>query len=491
MAEYNGGSAKADHLCVLVHGLWGQPEHLGSVAAALRDGYSEDQLHILVAGSNSGYYTYDGIDTGGERVCLEIEDALEAAAGKGAKITKLSVVGYSMGGLVARYAVGLLHAKGIMDKLECKNFAAFASPFLGVRSPTRGAFSTVFNAIGSRTISVSGRQLFGIDSFRDTGRPLLTILADPESIFMAGLRRFGRHTLYANIVNDHSAVYYTTALSKTDPFAEVAAAGGDIEDLPLHFVPGYDQTIMADKEPIALDRLAAAMKRVRERTASGGAAKAKAEAKTKQGIMPAGKAVRRFLAKPWNRERRLQLFEAAPMVAISLLLPLGLTLFLLNAVYQHVQSSKRLKRHEGGLAGIDSKSYRLLPLWMKGLRDTVEDAYEDINTAQDPEFASPDDSDSDLESIAQGVQQPQVPLFKDGKGSKITTTAPADGSLLALSPEQFTMIDNLDSLGWNKYRVWIRKIRHSHAAIIVRHESPRFEEGKTVLRHFVNEEFAI
>ncbi|KAL1903210.1 hypothetical protein Sste5346_000495 [Sporothrix stenoceras] len=492
MAEYNGGSAKADHLCVLVHGLWGQPEHLGSVASTLREKYSEDQLHILVAGSNSGYNTYDGIDTGGERVCREIEDALKAAADKGAKITKLSVIGYSLGGLVARYAVGLLHAKGIMDKLECKNFTAFASPFLGARSPTRGAFSTVFNAIGARTISVSGRQLFGIDSFRDTGRPLLAIMADPESIFMAGLRQFERRTLYANIINDRSAVYYTTAISKTDPFAEVGAEGGEIEDLPLNFVPGYDSTIMDQKEPMAIDRLAAAMKRVRERKASGEAAKAKAEAMAQQGQLPPAKALRRFLAKPWNRERRLQLFEAAPMLAFALLLPLGLTLFLMNSVYQNVQSSKRLKLHEGGLAGIDIKSYRV-PLWMKGLRDTVEETYEDINTAQDPEFTSPNDSDSDLESIAQGGSQQQLPLFNSKSGQKGASNgaSPADGSLLNLSPEQFTMIDNLDSLGWRKYRVWIRKVRHSHAAIIVRHDSPRFEEGKTVLRHFVNEEFLI
>ncbi|CAK7205034.1 hypothetical protein SEUCBS139899_007798 [Sporothrix eucalyptigena] len=487
MTEYNGGSAKADHLCVLVHGLWGQPEHLASVAAALRDEYTEDQLHILVAESNSGYYTYDGIDTGGERVCLEIEDALKAAATKGAKITKLSVIGYSLGGLVARYAVGLLHAKGVMDNLECKNFTAFASPFVGARSPARGAFSTVFNAIGARTISVSGRQLFGIDKFRDTGRPLLAIMTDPDAIFMAGLRRFARRTLYANIVNDRSAAYYTTSISKTDPFAEVVTEGGEVEDLPLKYVPGYNNTIMDPEEPVVLDRLAEAMKRVRRRKANGEAA-AEREAR-KQGTMSPSKALRRFLAKPWNRERRVALFEAAPVLAMALLLPLGLTLFLANSVYQNMQSSKRLKLHNGGLAGIDIKSYRM-PLWMKGLRDTVEDTYEDISTAHEPEFISPNDSDSDLESVAQGGKQQQPPLLKSG-GSAVKATDALDGSLLALSPEQFDMVDNLNALEWRKYRVWIKDVRHSHAAIIVRHESPKFNEGKTVLRHFIREEFVI
>ncbi|CAK7219104.1 hypothetical protein SBRCBS47491_003731 [Sporothrix bragantina] len=490
MADYNGGSAKADHLCVLVHGLWGQPEHLDSVATALRNAFSEDQLHILVAKSNSGYNTYDGIDTGGERVCFEIEDAIKAATAKGAKITKLSVIGYSLGGLVARYAVGLLHAKGVMDTLECKNFTAFASPFVGARSPARGAFSTVFNAIGARTINVSGRQLFGIDSFRDTDRPLLAIMADPDSIFMAGLRRFSRRTLYSNIVNDRSAVYYTTSISKTDPFAEVVTEGGEVEDLPLNYVPGYNDTIMDPNEPVALDRLAAAMQRVRRRKENGEAAKER-EAR-KQGTMTPAKALRRFLAKPWNRERRIALLEAAPMLAMIVLLPLGLTLFLANSIYQNVQSNKRLKLHNGGLAGIDIKNYRV-PLWMKGLQETVEDTYEDVNTAHEPEFISPNDSDSDLESVAQGGKQQQPPLLKtDAAKSAAKSAADApDGSLLALSPDQFEMVDNLNSLEWRKYRVWIRNVRHSHAAIVVRHESPRFDEGKTVLRHYVKEEFVI
>jgi Putative serine esterase (DUF676) len=44
----------------------------------------------------------------------------------------------------------------------------------------------------------------------------LEVLADPESIFIKGLAQFERRTLYANIVNDRSAVYYTTGISKTD-----------------------------------------------------------------------------------------------------------------------------------------------------------------------------------------------------------------------------------------------------------------------------------
>jgi dienelactone hydrolase len=49
---------------------------------------------------NSGTFTYDGIETGGERVTREIEDALEEYARNGIEIRKMSVVGYSLGRLL-------------------------------------------------------------------------------------------------------------------------------------------------------------------------------------------------------------------------------------------------------------------------------------------------------------------------------------------------------------------------------------------------------
>jgi hypothetical protein len=56
---------------------------------------------------------------------------------------------------------------------------------------------------------MSGRQLFAIDSFRDTGRPLLSVLADANSIFIQGLAQFQHRSLYANVVNDRTVTYYT------------------------------------------------------------------------------------------------------------------------------------------------------------------------------------------------------------------------------------------------------------------------------------------
>ena len=76
------------------------------------------RLHTLVAKSNSGNFTYDGIELGGERVCQEIEEEIETLARAGQKVTRLSLVGYSLGGLVARYAVGLLDNTGLFKDIQ-------------------------------------------------------------------------------------------------------------------------------------------------------------------------------------------------------------------------------------------------------------------------------------------------------------------------------------------------------------------------------------
>jgi triacylglycerol esterase/lipase EstA (alpha/beta hydrolase family) len=76
------------------------------------------ELHTLVAKSNSGNFTYDGIELGGERLCQEIEEELEKLAKSGQKVARISLVGYSLGGLVSRYAIGLLDSKGIFKDIQ-------------------------------------------------------------------------------------------------------------------------------------------------------------------------------------------------------------------------------------------------------------------------------------------------------------------------------------------------------------------------------------
>jgi triacylglycerol esterase/lipase EstA (alpha/beta hydrolase family) len=96
----------------------GKPKHMKSIVNALRAVYPVRSIHILNSKYNSGSLTYDGIDVCAERLVLEIEEELESIRSRGNNITKISIVGYSLGGLVARYAVGLLESRGFFIDIE-------------------------------------------------------------------------------------------------------------------------------------------------------------------------------------------------------------------------------------------------------------------------------------------------------------------------------------------------------------------------------------
>ncbi|KAI4672895.1 uncharacterized protein J4E78_001398 [Alternaria triticimaculans] len=439
MSSSTNTSKKADHLCVLVHGLWGKPEHLKYVSTTLGERYPEDKLHILVAKRNAGSFTYDGIDTGGERVAEEVERKLEELAEAGHDITKISVVGYSLGGLIARYAIGLLFHRGIFEKIHPVNFTTFATPHLGVRTPLKGYHSHIWNVLGARTLSMSGRQLFGVDKFRDTDRSLLAVLADPESIFIRGLAQFKHRSLYANVVNDRTVTYYTAGISQTDPFV-------DPDDIKINYIPDYEDVIVDGQHPVS-------HKEPEEPPALS----------------------QRLVQGTWTILGRTGI-----VAALTVLVPIGVSAFLINSAFQSIRSQQRIRLHEEGRSGIDYARYRI-PLMINAVRREAEGMYENANHVQSQEYLS--ESYEHVGSASPRKDEPRsdVDSIQEQKEAA-TPTFPT----LALTQEQFGMIEALDNVGFTKHPVYIHNHRHSHAAIVVRMNKPSFNEGKVVIKHWLD-----
>lgn len=119
------------HLLVIIHGMWGNPGHIAELARVACETHSVASsdgtvLHVLKAKSIRDNSTYDGVDWGGERVAKEarpslqswreldvtnrdlqkVAETVEEFESKGDRVTRFSVTGYSLGGLVARYLIG-------------------------------------------------------------------------------------------------------------------------------------------------------------------------------------------------------------------------------------------------------------------------------------------------------------------------------------------------------------------------------------------------
>lgn len=105
-------------------------------------------------------------------------------------------MGYSLGGLLARYVIGyvlfvprcarssdteslrILHQNKFFEKVMPVNFNTIATPHVGIpRFPS--TFSAIASYIGPRLLSRTGEQFFCVDKWSPRGRPLLDVLADP------------------------------------------------------------------------------------------------------------------------------------------------------------------------------------------------------------------------------------------------------------------------------------------------------------------------
>ena len=69
----------------------------------------------------------EGIDRCGERLSKLVEEKVMQLNHRG-RVSKISFFAYSMGGLVARYTIGQLYARGFFDEIAPITFVTLACP---------------------------------------------------------------------------------------------------------------------------------------------------------------------------------------------------------------------------------------------------------------------------------------------------------------------------------------------------------------------------
>ncbi|KZZ86583.1 revertant of glycogen synthase kinase mutation [Ascosphaera apis ARSEF 7405] len=153
----------------------------------------------------------------------------------GYKITKISFVGHSLGGLIQTYALAYIqrHSPKFFDHIEPTNFIALASPFLGLshENPLYVRFALDFGLVGrtgqdlglawnapSKMRSGWDAMIGGLGGdhsqsghhMEASSKPLLRVL--PTGAAHEALIKFEKRTLYANVVNDGIVPLRTSSL---------------------------------------------------------------------------------------------------------------------------------------------------------------------------------------------------------------------------------------------------------------------------------------
>ncbi|KQJ98504.1 hypothetical protein BRADI_3g37270v3 [Brachypodium distachyon] len=229
-AEVAQGGRFPEHLVVMVNGLVGSADDW-KFAAEQFVRRMPDKVIVHRSQCNSATQTFDGVDLMGERLANEVLSVVEQRKG----VKKISIVAHSLGGLVARYAIGRLYGRnsrlksyaessrnegqrleGLIAGLEPMNFITFASPHLGSSGNKQLPFLCGLPFLERRAsetahliVGRTGKHLFLTDS-DDGRRPLLLQMVDDcdDIKFRSGLRSFKRRVAYANANFDPEKIWW-------------------------------------------------------------------------------------------------------------------------------------------------------------------------------------------------------------------------------------------------------------------------------------------
>ncbi|KAG7444914.1 lipid particle protein [Guyanagaster necrorhizus] len=427
------------HLLVLVHGMWGNPSHMAELKRIMLETHVQPsseaiEMRLLVAETNKEASTYDGIDWGGERVAQEVLDQVDKLQQDGGKVVRFSITGYSLGGLVSRYVVGILHQRGFFQDVTPFNFNTIATPHVGL--PTYPSFlSILFSTLGPRLLSRTGEQFYCVDKWSTTGRPLLDIMADPDQIFYKSLAAFKTLRIYANSVNDRTVPYVTAAIELEDNFLDHATNGIEIE-----LLEGYNPIIKSYALPA---------------------------------VSPIPSSKPAILSKQWLKDKKQRIylppflqfrfpFNLVFYVFLPILIPIGVSLVIIRLSLASRSSRARIRLLE---KENESNSERLIHL-LSDLERQVEDAVADV--IDDP-----------------GTTSSSKNILPE-KGKRKTSTSSEPKAML--SPLQQELVHSLNTLPIKKELVYLDIGHNSHATIISR-DIKRFEIhrlGQGVIKHWAD-----
>nr|XP_043614696.1 putative lipase C4A8.10 [Erigeron canadensis]XP_043614697.1 putative lipase C4A8.10 [Erigeron canadensis] len=245
MKSSNSGGLKQHsptHLVVMVNGLIGSAQNWRFAAKQFFKKYPKD-LIVHCSQCNSALATLDGIDVMGSRLADEVRSVIE----RHPNLQKISFIGHSLGGLIARYAIAKLYTDDYTNQVcqlngDCKsvasddlssehvsngkiaglepiNFITVATPHLGSRGckqvpmfcGLKGLEKVGFYTSG--ILKRTGRHVYLKD--KPNGRPplLVQMANDTEELkFISALQSFKRQVVYANVLSDHLVGWSTSSI---------------------------------------------------------------------------------------------------------------------------------------------------------------------------------------------------------------------------------------------------------------------------------------
>ncbi|KAF9906340.1 hypothetical protein EC991_000742 [Linnemannia zychae] len=536
------------HLIILHHGLWGNVGHVRFIAEQFKQRLG-DRLLVYRAQANESAFTYDGIDICGQRLVQEIHSVVkvieeggnieemkgqkltspekthkknqqlqknsptasattgsESNGKKQRRVAQFSFLGYSLGGLIGRFAMAMLDLEGFFTPkdqggrgVEPVYFVTMATPHLGIRQPSRSKFTKVFNFLSARMLSRTGEQLQLVDDYVD-GKPILLVMSEPTSIFIHVLSKFKRRVVYSNVRNDRSVPFWTASFSDADPFRELDAMDIQYHDEYASLIESYEHLDQEARDRIAKER----------------ADFLKAASFTERTSI-------RLKAIPWKKYLLFGLLG-------PVLIPVWILIACSTISVQGLNSRRRTKQIVGTNPELDKMKVeasivRVTPLLeessevapkkrgLLAINDTQADSSVTLQESEDIEAgaaaaatatgvtetttiitASPKSAQtSGIETIDDRSSDSAHLNYKAAAASNATEHVTSHSfphlknvRQLRLLPVQIEISRNMNRLTWKKYAIHCATAMNAHASIIVRERRFSGKDGIAAVQHAVD-----
>jgi len=206
---------RVSHLVILVHGLHGSASNLENIKKLLSE--KHNSIYCFCCISNDGFLkTHDGIDVAGKRIANEVIQLISDMEKENLRVNMVSFIGHSLGGLICRYAIGILFEREIFKNCIPMNFITLATPHVGSRRTPRGILNPLISWFTTTFLSNTGNQLMLEDC--EKGIPVLLEMSQKDRCFYKGLSQFKNLILYSNIHNDFQVPFSTSSILERNPF---------------------------------------------------------------------------------------------------------------------------------------------------------------------------------------------------------------------------------------------------------------------------------
>lgn len=380
------------------------------------------------------------------------------------KFTKISMLGYSLGGVWLRYAIGVMVEKnmlkipGLSDgPLEPVLYITFATPHVGTVFMGKGTRVNILNGIGRTMIGQSGRDLFlqGSGNPEDP-RPVIEQLADPKSVFFKALAGFKRRILYANAINDRTVPFYTAYLITKDPFkvlhhVHIVHHPHPVEDSDSDSDSASGSTAL-DKKPIVRKRRHIPPEI--DITKSRYIGEHPDESSTDLNI---------------EKQPFLTAFQVRFLIALLTVGPVVVPLIFLVSGVSSIRSNIRVRGFDfKSITDVSASQHSTKPK-RERCRDSISAGVAQLTGATVDDLLGPiDDGGEDEEPDFESTLNSATATLKGGdSASSGNLLFSADVPDLDLAPNVVSMINNLNMLSWEKHVVKMI-LEHSHAEIVDR-----------------------